>query len=133
MIIFVIYGMLCWIGIALALFGWLLPLIAGILRYYWGLGGHVLIRIGVSWCVLVLAWMIWWSEWKNRDLSIILSFGGRWAAIMAALLGWLIPLIWGVRRCRCGKDGDVLMGIGAIWGALALWTIIENFKMVFPF
>ena len=129
----ILYAIFCGIGIAIALFGWLLPLIAGILRFCWGLGGRVLIGLGVSWCILVLAWMIWWSEWKNRNLAYILPWGTQVAAFMVVLLGWLVPLIWGIRRYCCGKDGDVLIGIGAIWGALALWKIIGSLEMVFSF
>ena len=123
--------LMLWMGVALALFGWLLPLIAGILRCCWGHGGRVLIGIGVSWCVLVLMWMVWWSEWKGNNLVYILPPAARVAAVMVALLGWVVPLgngIW-----RGGNYGRVLIGIGTVWGIPALWKIIGSLEMIFSF
>lgn len=37
-----------------------------------------------------------------------------------ALLGWLVPLVSGVRRYRRDGGGRVLLGIGAVWGLLAV-------------
>ena len=127
----ILYATFLGIGIALALFGWLLPLIEGILQCCWGHGGRVLIGIGVSWCVLVIMWMIWWSEWKGNDLAYILPFGRQWAMITVALLGWVVPLSKGI--WRGGNYGRVLIGIGTVWGVLALWKIIGSIEMLFSF
>jgi hypothetical protein len=42
-----------------------------------------------------------------------------WGVAALVLLGWLAPLIVGVRRRRRGEGGRVLVGVGAAWGLLA--------------
>ena len=52
----------------------------------------------------------------------------------SALLGWLLPLIVGIclwRRAR--KIGRVLVGLGAVWGVLALAFAGWGFGMMYGF
>jgi hypothetical protein len=42
-----------------------------------------------------------------------------WGVVALILLGWLVPLIVGVRRRRHSAGGKVLIGVGAAWFLLA--------------
>jgi hypothetical protein len=47
-----------------------------------------------------------------------------WGSIVIlVLLGWLAPLIVGIRRHRRKAGGKVLIGVGAAWGLLALGLV----------
>lgn len=42
-------------------------------------------------------------------------------AMAAAGLGWLVPLVWGIVLLACNRRfGGLLLGIGAVWGALVI-------------
>lgn len=58
-------------------------------------------------------------------VSGLLSLG----ALAGILLGWLVPLAFGVRRLRRGRGGKVLTAIGGVWGVVVLGLALWTFKI----
>ena len=109
------------IGMSLAcvaLLGWLMLLTMGISRFRNNGGGRVLIGIGSGWGLLVLGWLGWGLLGASEGESQMALGGSALASIV--LLGWLVPLVKGVRRRHRGNGGRVLIGVGTAWGVLTL-------------
>jgi len=50
------------------------------------------------------------------------------AMMVSLLLGWLIPLVVGLRRRRSGRGGKVLLGVASVWGLLVAGLVLLGVK-----
>jgi hypothetical protein len=66
-------------------------------------------------------------------MSLVLLGLAVWGVLALLLLGWLAPLIIGLRRRRRGTGGKVLTGVGAVWCLLALGLVGMGVRTYYAF
>lgn len=141
-----VLNIVLWSTMTVELLGWIVPLLVGMRRRRQGSDGSALIRAGRIWGWLALA-LFGVVAYSIRALSdsepafplwvtII-----RWAAILGVtvplFLGWLVPLVAGIRRRRREGGGGKLISIGATWailiaalGGSIVYSLNQPFKPV---
>jgi len=139
-------------GLVLAageLLGWIVPLVRGIRRRRRGEDGRPLIRLATVWAVaaavLAGAWFLvmrslntvrqqeapgtlsedWFAPWIAAMVLMLVVYA-------PVLLGWLWPLVKGIRRRRTGgARGWGLIFVGVVWCALIFAPFLYYVGMIF--